>query len=64
MNLIIYDVLGREVTEIANRDYPAGYNEVTWNGLNSNGEQVSSGVYFHRISAGEWSAVMKMRMLK
>jgi FlgD Ig-like domain len=64
VSLIIYDVLGREVAEIANQNYPAGYNEITWNGLNRNGEQVSSGVYFYRISTEKWSAVKKMMMLK
>lgn len=62
--LTIYDVLGREVAQIADRSYNAGYNEVTWNGLNRDGEQVASGVYFYRIAAGNWSKVMKMMMLK
>ena len=64
VSLIIYDVLGREVAEIANQDYPAGYNVVTWNGLNRNGEEVSSGVYFYRISTEKWSKVVKMLSLK
>lgn len=64
VTLTIYDVLGREVTEIADQDYAAGYNVITWNGLNGNGEQASSGVYFYRITAGSWSKVMKMMMLK
>ncbi len=64
VSLIIYDVIGREVAEIANQDYPAGYNVVTWNGLNRNGEQVSSGVYFYRISTDKWNKVMKMLMIK
>lgn len=64
VTLTIYDVLGREVAEIANRDYPAGYSEVAWNGLNRNGEQVSSGVYLYRINTGTWNAVKKMLMLK
>ena len=60
VTLTIYDVLGREVAENADQKYPAGYNEVTWNGLNRSGEQASSGVYFYRITAGHWSKVMKM----
>jgi hypothetical protein len=64
VTLTIYDVLGREVAQIAEGNYPAGYTEVTWNGINRNGEQVSSGVYFYRITAGHWSKVMKMMMVK
>ncbi len=62
--LAIYDITGRVVALVANGEYPAGYNEVTWNGLNENGEHVSSGIYFYRISAGGWSKVMKMVMVK
>ncbi len=64
VKLVIYDVVGREVAQIADGDYPAGYSELTWNGMNMNGQQVSSGVYFYRISAGKWSKVMKMLNLK
>ncbi len=64
VELIIYDITGREVARVTDRDYPAGYNEVTWNGLNGDGQQVSSGVYFYRVSAGNWSAVRKMMVLK
>ena len=72
VKLIIYDIVGREVVKIADADYPAGYTELTWNGINKNGNIVASGVYFYRISTEhlndpttrEWSKVMKMVMLK
>ena len=64
VKLVIYDVVGREVVQIADGDYPAGYSELTWNGMNMNGQQVSSGVYFYRISTDKWSKVMKMLSLK
>ena len=64
VTLIIYDILGREVAEIEDQNYPAGYNEITWNGLNGDGEQVCSGVYFYRIVTSQWSAVKKMMLLK
>ena len=64
VKLIIYDVVGREVALITDADYPAGYTELTWNGLNKNGTLVSSGVYFYKINADKWNKVMKMLMLK
>ena len=64
VRLVIYDVVGREVARIADGDYPAGYTELTWNGINRNGEQVSSGVYSYRISTDNWSAIKKMLMLR
>ncbi len=64
VKLAVYDVVGRKVAQVADGDYPAGYTELTWNGMNRNGEQVASGVYFYRISADKWSKVMKMLSLK
>ncbi len=72
VKLVIYDIVGREVAQVADADYPAGYTELTWNGTNNHGTIVSSGVYFYRISAEhlddptsrEWNKVMKMLMIK
>jgi hypothetical protein len=64
VKLMIYDIVGREVAQVADADYPAGYTELTWNGINKNGNLVSSGVYFYRISSDKWSKVKKMLMLK
>lgn len=64
VKLVIYDIIGREVAQIADGEYPAGYTELTWNGTNRNGAHVSSGVYFYRMTAGNWSKVMKMLMVK
>ncbi|MCL5031147.1 MAG: T9SS type A sorting domain-containing protein [Bacteroidetes bacterium] len=64
VKLTIYDILGNEVVQLENEELPAGYHEVTWNGMNSNGEQVSSGVYLYRLSTKVWSKVMKMMVVK
>jgi len=64
VKLTIYDIVGREVAQVADADYPAGYTELTWKGTNQNGTMVSSGVYFYRISTDRWSKVKKMLMLK
>ncbi|MFZ1082837.1 MAG: FlgD immunoglobulin-like domain containing protein [Candidatus Kryptoniota bacterium] len=64
VKLVVYDIVGRQVAQVADADYPAGYTELTWNGINKNGVMVSSGVYFYRISTDKWSNVKKMLMLK
>jgi hypothetical protein len=61
---IIYDIVGREVAQVTDADYPAGYTGLTWNGLNKSGSLVASGVYFYRISTEKWSKVKKMMMVK
>ena len=64
VKLMIYDVVGREVAQVTDADYPPGYTELTWNGLNKSNGLVSSGVYFYRVSTEKWSKVKKMMMLK
>lgn len=64
VKLIIYDIMGREIAKIADGKYPQGYNEVTWNGSNSFGVRASSGIYFYRISSGQYTAIKKMVLLK
>ena len=48
VDLIIYNLLGEEVTRLAANEYrPAGYYNFIWNGRNSMGTKVSTGVYFY-----------------
>lgn len=45
---------------------PVGYNEITWDGSNQNGELVSSGVYIYRLkfkAVGSIHAVEKTAKL-
>jgi hypothetical protein len=46
-----YNVLGQEVATLVNEQQSAGYVTATWDGRNSAGESVGSGVYFYRIEA-------------
>jgi len=62
--LTIYDILGHEVVELVNRSEFAGYKSVFWNGKNSNGQQVSGGVYLYNIQMDGVSYTNKMVLLK
>jgi hypothetical protein len=64
VRLSIYSASGRLVTELINGTLPAGDHTETWNGTNSSGQHVSSGVYFYRIEAGEFSTKSKMILLR
>jgi len=59
VKLVVYDVLGREVAVLADGRYPAGKYNFTFDGSN-----LSSGVYFCRLVAGNYTAVRKMALLK
>ena len=43
---------------------PAGYHTIMWNGTKESGQQVSSGLYFYRIQAENFSAVKKMMFIR
>jgi len=64
VRLTVFDLRGRKVIELVNRVQPGGSYSVTWNGRDSRGRPVSSGVYFYRFETGDFKAVRKMVVLK
>ncbi len=52
-SLVVYDVAGRLVRTLSEGVRPAGAAQVTWDGRNSGGIQVPSGVYFYRLETPE-----------
>ncbi len=60
----IYDVLGREVKSFEFGYLNAGDHELTWNGLDSNINPVSSGVYFYNLKFGELKQTRRMVLIK
>ena len=64
INLTIFDILGQEVTSLQAGMKPPGNYRVQWNGLNQSGSPVSTGMYFARLQAGNYSQTIKMLYLK
>ncbi len=64
VDVAVYNVLGQEVNSLVTGELPAGNHSVVWDGRNSSGNTVSSGIYFYRIVAGDYSQSKKMLMLK
>jgi hypothetical protein len=64
VQLDIIDVLGRIVASPLSEVLPPGEHRVQWNGRDNNGAQVSSGIYFSRISDGGSSQSRPMMLLK
>jgi flagellar hook assembly protein FlgD len=60
----IYDMLGSEVLMIVNEDLPSGKYSVEWNGIDSLGNHVPSGVYFYNIRAGKFHDSKKMILVR
>ena len=64
VKLQVYNILGQHVRSLMNRKMNPGYHAVLWDGKNDQGLRVSSGVYYYRISAGDFTAYKKMALLK
>ena len=59
VRLSVYDMLGRQVSVLVNEKKDAGVHEVKFDGSN-----LSSGVYFYRIQAGDFVQSKKLVVLK
>jgi hypothetical protein len=59
VTLKVYDMLGREIKELVNEYKEAGNYNVTFDGSN-----LSSGLYFYKLTAGNYSDVKKMTLIK
>ena len=64
VELTVYNMLGEKVTTLVKGNQPAGYYNVEWDGRNSQGRIVSSGMYFLRISAGSYCKTNKMVIVR
>ncbi|QQS37921.1 MAG: T9SS type A sorting domain-containing protein [Ignavibacteriales bacterium] len=64
VNLEIFNVLGEKINTLVNDSREAGEYSVIWDGTNYGGIPVSSGVYFYKITAGKFTAVRKMILIK
>ena len=64
VTLSIYDMLGREVTQLVNTTQEAGFKSIQWDATDSMGRPVSAGVYLYQIQAGEFVQTKKMVLLK
>ena len=51
VSLKIFDVLGREITTLVNEEKTAGMHIMEWDGKNSAGQNVGSGVYFYQLKS-------------
>ena len=64
VTLEIYDVSGRAVARLVDAEQKAGIYEVMWDGTDSFGGRVGSGVYFYRLRAGKDIMTRKMVLLR
>lgn len=64
VNITVYNMLGQEVKTLVNESMAAGHHIVEWDGVNADGLQAATGVYFYRITSGEFNSTKKMVLIK
>ena len=64
VKIVVYDILGKEVATLINEEQTAGFKSIIWNGMNSNGRLVSSGIYFYQLQAKDLVQTRKMMIIK
>jgi len=64
ISLTIYNIQGQEVVTLTAGHKQAGRYSLNWNARSHTGEMVSTGVYFCRLDAGDFSQTIKMLYLK
>ena len=64
VNLNIYNLQGQLVRTLLDEEKSSGEYSVKWNGLDNNGEKVTTGIYLYTITAGDFKATNKMAILK
>ncbi len=64
VEISVFDILGRKVSTIISGELEAGYKTIEWDGRDFNGNSSPTGMYFVRMTAGDFSEVQKIMLLK
>ncbi len=60
----VYNLLGKKVKTLVNERKDAGFYHVFWDGIDDNGKNVVSGVYFYHMVADRFHATHKMIVVR
>ena len=64
VHLAVYDLLGRELDVLMDAHIPPGSHVAVWDGVDSAGREVGSGVYFYQLHLGESMAARQMVLVR
>ena len=64
VRITLYNILGEKVTRLIDRDYLPGSHEIRWDGRDSRGQNVPSGVYLVEYSTDQRKMVRKIEKLR
>ncbi len=64
VNITIYDIKGQKVKTLADAVFQSGTHNLYWDGRNTNGQDVSSGIYFYKLEAQDIKQIKKCILLR
>ena len=64
IELSIYDITGNKIIDLVQKNYQPGQHKVRWNGLNQNGNEVSSGMYIYTMISNQNKSSLPMILIK
>ena len=64
VELVVFDVMGRQVKTLISDYMLEGSHLVTWDGKSGNGEKVPSGVYIYQLISNDMIISKRMTLLK
>ncbi|MBI9070396.1 MAG: T9SS type A sorting domain-containing protein [Melioribacteraceae bacterium] len=64
IELLIYDVLGKEVRSLIAKEMSSGWYDLTWDSKDDKGRCLASGVYLYRIKTNDFIQTKKMLLLQ
>ncbi len=64
VQVLIYDISGKLVTTLVNKEQLSGWYEIQWNGTNQAGKNVPGGIYLNRVKVGNEVKTNKLTLLR
>jgi hypothetical protein len=64
IRLTVFDLLGRQVKCLIDGISPGGVYKIVWNGMDDNGNEVASGIYFYSLKSSRTEISRKMILIK
>ncbi|KPJ70974.1 hypothetical protein AMJ52_09230 [candidate division TA06 bacterium DG_78] len=64
VSLAIYDICGRLVRILVEEKKDAGFYRVSWGGNDNNNRKVANGVYFIKLTSGNFVSVKKVTLVR
>lgn len=64
VSIVVYDILGQEVATLINGYHTPNMYNVKWFGMNNDGNQVATGIYYYKMVSGSFIETKKMMFVK